>query len=161
MAMSDTVRVLDPYRVIQILKETPMTPSERLLNAAHKLMEAATKACSGSREEWEGGIKPTACYEAFVQLEAAVKECEAAEVTPLVSDHPCGCPIDSPVHTKDCRKAAVMGPPIDADALRAAFREISSGYAVSPINQLTDQQRRLGLRSLRHVGKDYANWDYD
>jgi len=26
---------------------------------------------------------------------------------------------------------------------------------------LTDQQRRLGLRSLRHMGQDYGNYDYD
>ena len=60
---------------------------------------------------------------------------------------------------KEC-EAAAMGPPIDADKLRAAFDELSSGRTASSPT-ITDQQRRLGLRSLRHMGKDYANWDYD
>jgi len=144
-------------KLINIPKETPMTPNERLLKAAGACIEKMNRDIPDLRN---GVGYQTPWIPLFTELETAVKECEAAETAPLVSDQPCGCPIDWPVHIKGCRKAAIVGPPIDADKLRAAFDELSRGRTASA-PALTDQQRKLGLRSLRHVGKDYGSPEYD
>ena len=126
-------------------KETPMTPNERLL-----------KAAIASSEKWNerlGAPEIDANYIRIMdELEDAVKACEAAEANDAVTE--------SQTATEATRKFLLGAgtPTIRWTPIEGInpFLDMSSDRPT-----ITDQQRRLGLRSLRHMRKDYANWDYD
>ena len=114
-----------------------MTNEERLVKAAEACVESVNVACDG-RANWEGQVRPTHCYDKLVELEAAVKACEAA--VPDKCD-----PLRSWFYSTD-------PPPIAPEHL-----------SLTPPTRtaLTDEQRKLGLRSTRHMGPDWENYDYD
>lgn len=123
-----------------IMKETPMEPNERLLGAAREIIKTTVGHCGGQdnwRENLDGNF-----LKSFNELEAAVKACEAAEG---------GRRMTATEVTEAFRKLSESAPPNYAD-----FRSI-----FQPADQLTDEQRRMGLRSLRHMGPDWGNYDYD
>jgi len=114
-------------------QETPMTSNERLLKAA--------SATTGFYNSLPGEAISPVWARLFKELEAAVRACEAAEVSPD-------------------RETATSMPNvwIDYNGKRYYGGDVVSA---SPIASLTDQQRRLGLRDLRHVTPGDGNWDYD
>ena len=145
-----------------------MTPNERLLKAASELIH-----------EWEtdDGQNHYSQWGPFAQgLRAAVKECEATkgmQWTPIPEDGPEPDTLTDQQRrlsgkgrirwNKD--KTGVCAENIEFETNEIWVAVINALTQLSnksdKTNGLSDSQRRLGLRSLRHMGKDYANWDYD
>ena len=125
------------YEVI-MGKEPQMTPNERLLKAANNLVNAWINNC----ESFSGPLSR--------ELRDAVKACEAAgEPThDIVPD----TPIPTVVRCNDC-PTEYLSMELYMDHVRECH--IKRGPT------LTDEQRRLGLRSTRHMGTDWGNYDYD
>jgi len=120
----------------------PMTPNERLLKMAREAING-----------WEDRtVNGPAFKRLMTELEAAVRECEAVDTLAA-----CGCPTQAPFHTKDCKikQAMIYGTGV------GTVRWTPTPEDGPEPDQLTDQQHKLGLRSTRHMGPDYGNYDYD
>ena len=161
-------------------QETPMTPDERLLKAAKADLERWNEGMNseGKQDTWRGAEMQShgMYYPIMLELEAAVKECEATkgmQWTPIPEDGP-----EPDTLTDQQRRLSGKGrirwnkdkTGVCAENIEFETNEIW----VAVINALTqlsnksdktdglsDSQRRLGLRSTRHMGKDYPSPEYD
>jgi len=120
-------------KIYYIPEEPVMTNEERLVKAASATLETWTTLMPDWRSRTNGTVGP-----ALLELEAAVKACEAA--VPDKCD-----PLRSWFYSTD-------PPPIAPEHL---------SLTPPTLTALTDEQRKLGLRSTRHMGPDWENYDYD
>lgn len=142
-------------RVVATTNEEPqMTPNERLLKAAKKATVGKIFTVAD--------VKILATE--MLELESAVKAYEAAASMP----NPDRMTATQQRHRGIMRwsddKTTVHVENIEfasrdiLDAVLGALRGLTNG---NKPNELSDSQRRLGLRSTRHMGKDYASPEYD
>ena len=142
-------------------EEKSMTPNERLLRTASEIVVSWRK--DGSEAPWGSWL---------LRLEAAVKACEAVEVstTDAISgkgrmqwnDDKTGVCIENIQFVTNDIWVAVMDA-LNQLAGKKSTSTVWSGTMADVIKAnatptLTDQQRRMGLRSTRHV-TNRSEWD--
>ena len=172
------------------LEEPQMTSEERLVKAAKADLEQWYEGMLtlGKHDTWRDADiqRRGGYYPKMLELEAAVKACEAAgggviniPKTQCSSWSPCvGTCTASPVATTptltdeqrrgefkwndDKTQIYINNINFDSNdiyvAIMDALQKLTEREAP---NGLDASQRRMGLRSTRHMGPDYGNYDYD
>ena len=141
-------------------KKTSIEPNERLLEMAKAVLGMMWRSGRGE-EEWKNEDKfANLC----IELEIAVRACGAANSPSMPHNAvwtTCGCPIHVGPLPKERESGYIFFHDPDGTVRSGFPLEDSAPVSATAIPTLTDQQRRLGLRSTHHMGPDYGNFDYD